>query len=157
MLWTRHLLLAFLALAWCSVILGYPWLVGGSAELPLLLSLFFSNICHQLPERSFHLAAVSLPVCVRCASIYSGGLAGIVVYPALAHSANVRRWMQRLLVLSALLVASDVFTDMVDLWRNTPLSRSITGGFFGCLCGLYLAGGVQRIKRPSRVAVTPLP
>ena len=29
-------------------------------------------ICHQLPERSFHLWAASLPVCARCTGIYAG-------------------------------------------------------------------------------------
>jgi uncharacterized membrane protein len=29
-------------------------------------------ICHQLPERSFHLWDASLPVCARCTGIYLG-------------------------------------------------------------------------------------
>lgn len=29
-------------------------------------------ICHQRPERSFHLWAVPLPVCARCLGIYAG-------------------------------------------------------------------------------------
>jgi hypothetical protein len=29
-------------------------------------------ICHQRPERSFHLFAVALPVCARCTGIYAG-------------------------------------------------------------------------------------
>src|SRR5262249_45229986 len=41
-------------------------------------------ICHQLPERSFHLAAAQLPVCARCAGIYLGA--------ALAAIAAVAPW-----------------------------------------------------------------
>lgn len=29
-------------------------------------------ICHQRPERSFHLFAVQMPVCARCTGIYAG-------------------------------------------------------------------------------------
>jgi hypothetical protein len=29
-------------------------------------------ICHQLPERSFHLSGAALPVCARCSGIYAG-------------------------------------------------------------------------------------
>src|SRR5438132_11221759 len=31
---------------------------------------FFSIICHQEPERSWQVFGESLPVCIRCASIY---------------------------------------------------------------------------------------
>lgn len=33
---------------------------------------FFSMICHQYSERSFHLAGAALAVCIRCTSIYAG-------------------------------------------------------------------------------------
>jgi uncharacterized membrane protein len=33
-------------------------------------------ICHQRPERSFHLAGIQLPVCARCFGLYASGAAG---------------------------------------------------------------------------------
>jgi hypothetical protein len=32
-----------------------------------------SIVCHQLPDRSFHLWGVQMPVCARCTGIYIGG------------------------------------------------------------------------------------
>ena len=37
-------------------------------------------ICHQIPERSFHLAGMQLPVCARCLGLYVGGAAGAVAW-----------------------------------------------------------------------------
>jgi uncharacterized membrane protein len=38
-----------------------------------------SVICHQLPERSFHLWAAQLPVCARCTGIYAGAAVAVIV------------------------------------------------------------------------------
>jgi hypothetical protein len=38
-----------------------------------------SLICHQIPERSFHLQGSQLPVCARCAGLYGGGALGALV------------------------------------------------------------------------------
>jgi uncharacterized membrane protein len=35
-------------------------------------------ICHQRPERSFHLWMTQLPVCARCAGIYFGAAIGLL-------------------------------------------------------------------------------
>jgi uncharacterized membrane protein len=33
-------------------------------------------VCHQRPERSFHMASIAWPVCARCTGIYFGAVAG---------------------------------------------------------------------------------
>ena len=38
-----------------------------------------SIVCHQRPERSFHLASLPLPVCARCTGIYAGAAIAAVV------------------------------------------------------------------------------
>jgi uncharacterized membrane protein len=48
-----------------------------------------SLICHQLPERSFHLWTAQMPVCARCAGIYAGAVLGAMA--ALALRARARR------------------------------------------------------------------
>jgi hypothetical protein len=37
-----------------------------------------SLICHQRPERSFHVWGAQFPICARCAGIYGGAVAGAV-------------------------------------------------------------------------------
>ena len=41
-----------------------------------------SLVCHQKPERSFHLWAAQLPVCARCTGIYLGAAAAALVAQA---------------------------------------------------------------------------
>jgi uncharacterized membrane protein len=50
-------------------------LMGWAAALflaPEALSPFCAFICHQRPERSFHLGSVQMPVCARCTGLYVG-------------------------------------------------------------------------------------
>src|SRR6266540_2695250 len=37
-----------------------------------------SLVCHQRPERSFHIWGAQLPVCARCAGIYAGAAVAAV-------------------------------------------------------------------------------
>jgi uncharacterized membrane protein len=41
-----------------------------------------SLLCHQLPERSYHLWAAQMPVCARCAGIYFGAAMAVLVAAA---------------------------------------------------------------------------
>ncbi len=50
-----------------------------SSYFALAVYAFGSVICHQRPERSFHLWAAQLPVCARCTGIYLGAAMGAVV------------------------------------------------------------------------------
>ena len=48
-------------------------------------------ICHQLPERSFHLQGIQLPVCGRCFGLYGGAAVG----SAIGVAGFARRWLAR--------------------------------------------------------------
>jgi hypothetical protein len=45
----------------------------------LLVYLTGSLLCHQLPERSFHLWGAQMPVCARCTGIYAGAAIAAVL------------------------------------------------------------------------------
>ena len=61
-----------------SAIFMAPYLYEG--ELKHSIYNFYSNECHQLSERSFHLNNNSLPVCARCTGINLGYTAGQWAY-----------------------------------------------------------------------------
>ena len=67
---------ATIAVAWLSLILAAPvlWIpIAGVVYLAGAL------ICHQLPDRSFHLHGAQLPVCARCFGLYFGAALGSVI------------------------------------------------------------------------------
>jgi len=71
------LLLTATAVAWVAMVVAAPIaLAHGSALLPALVYEAAGLVCHQRPERSFHLAGIQLPVCARCFGLYASGAAG---------------------------------------------------------------------------------
>lgn len=56
-----------------TFLLSPPWTVLGKMRL------VGYAICHQIPERSFHIAGHQLPLCARCTGIYMGALAGFTL------------------------------------------------------------------------------
>ena len=66
-------LLAALALGWLVLLVAAP---VAPTSIAALLYAAGSVICHQRPERSFHIDAAQLPVCARCLGIYAGAAIG---------------------------------------------------------------------------------
>ena len=66
------------ALLWAVALFLAPLTVDAGGWLAAPAGLVYEiarRICHQRPERSFHLAGVQLPVCARCAGLYVSGAA----------------------------------------------------------------------------------
>jgi len=142
MLWTRHFLLV-LAGAWCAVLLVFPWLMPNLPALGTGIALFFSQLCHQNPNRSFALAGTTLPVCARCLAFYIGGFVGIATHPVLSLRWRQCQQIKRFLMVSLGSIVLDVGLDLAGLWRNTFFSRSFTGALFGAACGLVVSFAIQ--------------
>ncbi len=56
-----------------TFLLAPPWTVLGKTRL------VGYAICHQIPDRSFHIAGHQLPLCARCTGIYMGALVGFAL------------------------------------------------------------------------------
>ena len=72
------------SIAWAVLLVAVPFAVGQphvSAMAAVLIAGVYavgSLVCHQLPERSYHLWTAQMPVCARCAGIYFGAVLGAV-------------------------------------------------------------------------------
>lgn len=98
----------------------------------------FQAVCHQLPERSFHVAGFPLAVCARCFGLYAGGAAGVLAYPLVRavtrRDAPARGW----LFAAAAPTCVDFLLGVTGVWANTHLSRFLTALALGAAAAFYV-------------------
>ena len=70
---------------WAALVLSAPLLGqvtgGGRGPSAVAAGVYLSGrlVCHQRPERSFHLLGAQLPVCGRCTGLYVAAAAGMLL------------------------------------------------------------------------------
>ena len=119
---------------------------------PLLYE-FFAPLCHQIAERSFHLAGHPLAVCHRCFGFYVGFTLGLAVLPFVRR---FRDWLldrpRRILFFLAP-TAIDWLLPM-----NTPASRFGTALLAAAPIALLVWAAIDQITRrhaPKLLEETP--
>ena len=119
---------------WCLAIVAASLLVDRVSRIGAFLYLFFSPICHQLPERSFYLFNHQLPVCARCTGIYFGAFLGSFF----ARRESPSPWY---LVIALIPMALDGGTQLLFRESNNVL-RLATGLIAGFAVVFYLYAGL---------------
>ena len=101
--WSAGIMLA-------TVVASRPQSQVSSAGYAFALAMYAAGslICHQRPERSFHLLGAQMPVCARCAGIYAGAaVAAIVLWlRTLRRLASTCRGCTRAAAVRVLLIAA---------------------------------------------------
>lgn len=118
---------------------------GGFSKLSMFFYYFFSPVCHQLDDRSFHLFGYKLGVCSRCTSIYLGFLIAVIFYPIKVKLSNTELPSIRFLLIPVILIAADAFFDFFGLFANSFITRSITGAIAGFMLPFFLIPGFVKL------------
>lgn len=92
-------------------------------------------ICHQRPERSFHLAGVAMPVCARCTGLYLAGAAAALAAWAGRRTPAVPRHTRRLLAAAAVPMALSVGSEMAGLAAGSNAGRMLSALPLGAAAG----------------------
>ena len=102
----------------------------------------FGFVCHQIPERSFHLAGNKFAVCSRCTGLYSGFAVAVLAYPLARSLRNTATPSILWLILAALPLAVDFSLGYFNIWANTHASRFSTGALFSATTVFYIMPGL---------------
>jgi uncharacterized membrane protein len=135
--------LALAAVMWLALLILTPVL---PVPLAGVLYALGSRICHQRPERSFHLLTAQLPVCARCLGIYAGAAAGSL----LATSTHIRSLANRLsprmlLIGGSIPTALTLVFEWSGAWGAPNLARAAAGLPLGFVVALVAAQGVATL------------
>jgi uncharacterized membrane protein len=115
-----RLAIAFLVLAWVALLLAAPSAAFGVPASGLVYACS-SFICHQRPERSFHLAGAQLPVCARCFGLYFGAAIGVLC--ALSVRSSRLRSVRQIVVLAAMPTAFTWLAEFAGAWAPSNATR----------------------------------
>jgi uncharacterized membrane protein len=120
-----------------------------------------SIICHQLPERSFHIGGVQLPVCARCLGIYAGA-AAIALWTWLAPAAAYRviapvSRVRVMLLAAALPTVVTVLVEWVTPVQTSNALRALAGAPLGGAGALVMARAMATLhyERCTRRPLVP--
>jgi len=150
------LVVALAAVAWALAIAGAPLL---PEPLAAVIYVIGSGVCHQRPERSFHLFDAQLPVCARCAGIYAGAAAGAAL--AIMGGWRTGDRDRRLMTIAAVPTVLTVVAEWVGLWHPGNPARALAGLVLGTVVSAVLVATLQSDKcappRPTASNPPPTP
>ena len=134
-----------LVLIWIAGIVSAPLIRAAGGDDSTLLSLLaytYGRVCHQIADRSFHVAGHPLAVCARCFGIYVGYLAGLIVYPFARYLTQTELPHRSWLIAALAPVAVDFAGGYLGIFENTLASRALTGLFAGAAGAFYTLPGL---------------
>ncbi len=141
-------LLLALSLVILALVFAAPLLLAhGYIEPASLIYRIFSFLCHQIPERSFHLEGHPLGVCSRCTGIYAGFGASVLFYPVVRSLKRADSPARLWLLAACVPISVDFALGFFGIWENTHFSRFATGAIFGAACALYVVPGFLDLGR----------
>jgi uncharacterized membrane protein len=116
------------------------------------------QICHQRPERSFHVEGLRMPVCARCAGLYLAapfGLAGMMLMRRRGQADDrTYRWWRVAIVAAALPTVMSVGLEWIGgPGLSSNVSRAVTALPLGATLAAVVGGAVLGRFGPGPSAV----
>jgi len=146
---------------WCIGIFAAPLLkhAGWTQGADMLYS-FFSHVCHQDDARSFHIEGEKIGVCIRCSAIYFGFLSGLIAMPLLRILNRKNFPATGFFLVAVIPMIVDVVFSITGIHTSTPITRVITGAFFGIsmvwiIVPIFIEACIQIFTRNNNLSSDP--
>jgi uncharacterized membrane protein len=135
-----------------AAVIGAPLLQSsGHPGVAFEIYRIFSYFCHQIPERSFHLAGEQFAVCSRCTGLYAGFTLATLAYPLFRSLRSTDTPRIIWLFASALPLAIDFGLTYFGVWQNNHFTRFTTGALFGAVAAIFiLPGAIELASQLTR-------
>jgi uncharacterized membrane protein len=129
---------------WAAALPASAWIASGThaaalSAASLLAYAIGAVVCHQRPERSFHLWAVQLPVCARCTGIYAASAAAALAAPLMPRA---RPAAARAVILLSLLPSA---ATLVFEWSTGSAPSNAVRALAGAPIGAAVAWTIVRL------------
>jgi uncharacterized membrane protein len=106
-----------------------------------------SFVCHQISDRSFHIAGVQLPVCARCTGLYLGAAIGAIAWFAVSVSQLSFARVRVALIAAAVPTVVTVITASAGVWDPGNALRATCAAPLGIAVGALVAAVFTRRLR----------
>jgi uncharacterized membrane protein len=143
--------LAIAACVWLFVLLAAPSVLLG-VPITAAAYLFGSFICHQQPDRSFHMGLAQVPVCARCLGLYAGAAIGSLAFLRRGLPVDPRR----VLLVAALPTAVTWGLEMTGIAAMSNITRAMAAVPLGAAVAAVTLR-LDECVRPRRTASRPPP
>jgi uncharacterized membrane protein len=130
-------------IVWLGTIFLAPYLESESSRSAGFIYALFSPTCHQIPNRCFYAFGYPMAVCARCFGIYSGFLAGTLIYPLLKGFSSPSLPRIRTLVFVSVPIVLDTAANFLGMWTSAGWLRFLTGLIWGSILPFYFLAGLS--------------
>jgi uncharacterized membrane protein len=146
-----NLALTTAAFVWLAAVIGSPIALAHNRMHVLAFATYEigSRICHQRPERSFHLNAVKMPVCARCFGLYLSGALGLAV-ATIGRRGLTGTAAKVGVVAAALPIAVTIIAELLGAGTPSNAARMLTGLPLGLVAGMAIVGSLRDGKGEGR-------
>jgi uncharacterized membrane protein len=141
--------IALAALAWLTLLVLTPLV---SPSIATAVYAVGAVICHQIPERSFHLGSVQLPVCARCLGIYAGAAMAASIHVLGVFASDSARWRMLsprtarcVFLLTAAPTLVTVALEWAGVWPASNIVRAMAGLTVGAGGALVVMSAVATL------------
>ena len=145
--------LTLAAILWAAAIIVTPYQSRQAPVVAAVVHAAAAHVCHQRPERSFHLAGARLPVCARCTGLYVSAAAGALA--AWFAFVRVPRATRTLLAVAAAPTAATWIAEWAVAVSMSNTVRALASWPLGAVVG-WLFVGMLRADRPGHMRYDPL-